>query len=346
MAPRAKRLPLVSESVAVKCDACVEIAGGPACVASCPVEAIARVRPLDAFPAVRALAGLDARVEVDARGESRARESENARAEVDARGEPRRAAWPWVVAAAILGAAIARAPLGRGASGALAGALFALAAAYAIAKRWPRRAGAASARWSARVPFIAHLALGAACAGAVVAHAAARVPSNAAGALHLAFWIATATGALLAIAYRALPPLLARLERRGALPEDLAGRARELDERAFGLLTGKSEALKIVYARILRPYARAWLGAFAGARLDDEERRLRDRAARALKGTRHEGQLDGLDEAVALVVERRALVAQSIVQRVLRAGLPVHVSAAIAAIVLLVAHVVWVVRFR
>jgi hypothetical protein len=41
------------------------------------------------------------------------------------------------------------------------------------------------------------------------------------------------------------------------LAEDLSARARDLDERAFGALSGRSEASKAVYARWLAPYARA-----------------------------------------------------------------------------------------
>src|SRR5262249_30987483 len=154
----------------------------------------ARVRPEDALPQTRAFG---ARMG-DAPRSSDAASRAGGRDEADAGPmPPRRAAWPWVVAAAILGVAIARVPLARVTSGALAGTALALLIAYALVKRLPYRRSARArldatppprARSRVRAPFVAHLALGAVGAGAVVAHAGARTPPNAAGALHVAFW--------------------------------------------------------------------------------------------------------------------------------------------------------------
>jgi hypothetical protein len=132
------------------------------------------------------------------------------------------------------------------------------------------------------------------------------------------------------------------------LPEDLAPRARDLDDRAFGALTGRSEATKAVYARWLAPYARAPLGALTlvlgGGTLREEERRLRARVE-AVLGARA-ATLDGLGDLLRLVVERRALRAQRLLQGLLRVGLPVHVVTVAVTVALLVLHVALVTRGR
>jgi Fe-S-cluster-containing dehydrogenase component/CRP-like cAMP-binding protein len=323
MAPRpaatkARSLPLVASTVAVKCDLCAGVASGPACVSACPVEAAVRVTPAVAVPHVAAAAG---------------------RAPRDARLVAARArAWPWVLGAAVLGACLSRSALAArpAASGAVCGALFVALAGYALIKR------AFVGRLRARPWYIGHLALGALAVGAVFAHAGARVPANSAGALVLAFWGAAAFGALAAVVYRVLPARLTRVERDGALPEALSARAAELDDRLFRALTGKSEGTKAVFARLLRPYADARAGGLAllasGLTLAEEERRLRGRIARALEGR------GDFDELVRVAVERRGLRAQRIAQGVLRALPPLHVVLAAVALALLVVHVVYALR--
>lgn len=345
MAPRAKRrLPLVearpapradepSALVAVKCDLCRDVDGGPACVRACPTDAIVRIRPSEVLPELAAVRGGRAQ---------RALPSP-------------RPAWPSVVGASATAIAIARAAstLPRSATGAAIGALVLLAAAYALVKRFPSRR-ASSARVEAprsrvRVAYVAHLALGALVAGVAFAHAGARLAGGVAGALELAFAATIASGALVGAAYAVVPKLLSRIERRGALPEDLAGRAREIDERIFGALSGRSDVVKALFAGILRPYASSPLGGFAivlrGASLRDEERRARARVDRALAGRAAE-RLHGLDELVRLVVERRAVGAQRALLAILRAALPLHLVATAVALVLVVAHVVAVTRGR
>jgi hypothetical protein len=192
------------------------------------------------------------------------------------------------------------------------------------------------------------MALGTLAPGIVAAHVGRHVAANAAGALLVAFVLASASGIVAALAYRLLPKALSRVERRARLPEDLGPRARELDERAFGALTGRSEAMKAVYARWLAPYALAPLGALAlvlgGRTLRDEEKRLRARVEGVL-GART-ATLDGLDDLLRLVVERRALRAQTVLQALLRGGLPVHVVAVAITLALLVVHAVLVTRGR
>jgi hypothetical protein len=132
------------------------------------------------------------------------------------------------------------------------------------------------------------------------------------------------------------------------LPEDLAARGRELDERAFGALTGRSESTKAAYVRWLAPYARAPLGGVAlivrHTTLRDEESRLRLWIERRMGAQRRD--LDGLDDVVRMAVERRSIRAQRLLQWALRGWLAPHVLAVAVTLVLLVAHAmsVWVTR--
>jgi hypothetical protein len=106
--------------------------------------------------------------------------------------------------------------------------------------------------------------------------------------------------------------------------------------------------MKAVYARWLAPYARAPLGALTlvlgGKTLRGEEKRLRARVEGVL-GPRT-ATLDGLDDLLRLVVERRALRAQTVLQALLRGGLPLHVVAVAVTLALLVLHVALVTRGR
>jgi len=333
MAPRTaearRRLPLASATVAVKCDACREVPGGAACVRACPVDAIARVDPSAAMAEVR-VRGLHARVKS---------------------GLPRRRqAWPWVVAASAVALALARLPVstreGRLASGGIAGLLLLALVGYAAIKRLRRSMAPAAA--NARAHAIAHLVTGVLAAGAVAWHAGSRLHANLAGGLWLSFVAASITGGLAAAAYAVLPRLLARVERRAHLAEDLPARAKDLGERAFGALTGRSEATKAAYGRWLAPYAGAWLGGLrliVGHRvLRDEERRVRAEIERAIGARIH--HLDGIDDLIRLAVERRAVAAQRLLQGALRAVVPVHVVCVAVTAVLLLAHVASVVIVR
>jgi hypothetical protein len=320
----------VSRDVAVKCDMCREIEAGPACVRACPVEAIARIVPLASIADVRkAVAAPPPKQALPAR----------------------RAAWPWLVGAVMLALGAARVPPGspglRMGTGIVAGVMVVALAAYAVVKRRRRdRAGAGVSR--VRPHLVAHMALGLVAVGVVAAHTRWHAPPNVAGALLMVFALASATGALGALAYRLVPPALSRVERRAMLAEDLAARARDLDERAFGALSGRSEASKAVYARWRAPYARAALGGVwmlvLRATLRDEQARLRGRVEGVL-GART-GTLDGLDDLIRMVVERRAVRAQRLLHLALRAWVPVHVVAVGVLAVMLVAHVVVVLGAR
>jgi Fe-S-cluster-containing dehydrogenase component/CRP-like cAMP-binding protein len=311
--------------VAVKCDLCSDRDAGPACVRACPVEAIARVEPLAAMADVREAVGV--RV---------------ARASL-----PRaRPAWPWVLGAAMLALAVTRLPAAsRGglASGIAAGVLVLLLVGYSAIKR----SRLARLPWfpRARPSAVAHLALGVLAVGVVLAHAAWRAPPNVAGAALVAFLFASVSGAVAGLAYAVVPRMLSRVERRARLPEELAPRARELEERTFGALTGRGVASKALYARVLAPYATSALGGLvlvaSGRSLHEEETRLRARIDTLVEG--RSGKLDGLADLVRLVVERRATRAQGLLQGSLRACVPMHLVAVAVALVLIVVHMALVV---
>jgi Fe-S-cluster-containing dehydrogenase component/CRP-like cAMP-binding protein len=360
----------LSPTVAVKCDMCRGLSG-PACVSACPVDAIARIEPTSVFASAPSLrSGLRTSVFASAlldirrpgavgSGPAQKREPERRTECRTPEGSGlertlpvRTAGWPWVVAATIVsavavplsGASSAGSTDSRDArwlTGAVAGALVLSLLAYAAIKRgrwWRKDTG----RSRTRPHAVAHVALGIVALGVVVVHTGARVAPNAAGALLGAFALASATGVLGALAYRFIPRALSRLERTAMLPEDLAVRGRDLDDRIFSALSGRSDATKSAYARWLAPYARAPLGAFAlvarGTRLGDEEKRLRACVDRAT--------LDGLDDLVRLVVERRAVRAQRTLQTLLRSWAPAHVIAVAVTVALLLVHVVCVVRGR
>jgi Fe-S-cluster-containing dehydrogenase component len=307
--------------VAVKCDLCVGRAAGPACVASCPTEAIRRIDPTEELPLLRALAG----------------------------GVPapialaKTRAWPAIAGAACAAMGIALAPLGTWTSGWIAAVALSVLVVYSAAKRVPRVVARLKIPGLARMLYVGHAAIGTVLVGVTVAHTGARVPENAAGGLLIALALVVVTGALGALLNILLPPLLARLERSSVLPEELAPRARDLDERIFEKLSGRTELVKTIFGKVLRPYRRARLGAlvlaFSGRSLRTEEKRIRARIDALLEGKTSE-RLTGLDDLVRLVVERRALGAQAILTRVLRGWLPLHLAATAAAIVLLVLHVV------
>ena len=311
--------------VAVKCDSCRGDPLGPACVRACPVEAIARVDPQAAF------------VEVRRAVEATAPRNSLPRA---------RRAWPWVTGALLPAGTLAtlRATSWNEhlVSGVALGLACAILAGYALVKRRFAR------RLSTRPQTIAHLALGVMAVGGVLAHTGGRFPPGVSGALLLAFLIASATGAIVGLAYRLLPPALARIERQARLPEELPRLAVELRERTFGALSGRSDATKAVYARLLAPYGSASFGSLrllvSRRTLQEEERRLRQRASHI--GGDAAGRLDGVDDLVRLVVERRAVAAQRLLQGVLRLWVPLHIVSVAVAVALLLAHVAIVAGLR
>ena len=330
MAPASDREGLV----AVKCDLCKGKDAGPACVAACPTEAIQRIKPTDALPEVRAVA----RKKASAPG-----------LQLVARARP---AWPTVGGAALasVGASLAFAALPRAMSGVACGVAMAALVAYAVVKRWvvARRPGV-----TARGQYVAHLALGVVTVGAVIGHAGG-LPPHAATSLTTALLTGLlalgAVGAAGAMAYVAVPARLSRIERGGALPEDLPAHARELDERIYRELSGKSELVKTVFAKMLRPYAESAVVGPArlvasGRSLRAEEERVRAGVDAVLEG-RGADKLEGLDALVRAVVERRALRAQRALLFVLRGWLVAHVVLAVVVVALMALHATFALVYR
>jgi hypothetical protein len=235
--------------------------------------------------------------------------------------------------------------------GVAAAVLFVLLAAYGPGKRlvrlWSRRlppGGEAPARVRSMVQpqLDSHVAIGLAAMGCAVAHAGVGGSASSGSGLAVAFLGASALGLLAALAYRVLPRRLSRLERSASLPEDLGALRRELADRLYAAVSGRSDVVKTIFARVLAPYERAPLGwlslILSGRDLGGEQRALRARIDRMLEG-RASSRLGGLDELVRLCVEKRALRAQWVLSSLLRVWLPLHLVAAAVAAVLLVAHV-------
>jgi Fe-S-cluster-containing dehydrogenase component/CRP-like cAMP-binding protein len=336
------------EELAVKCDLCRGYEG-PACVQACPTGSIFRLNPAEEIADVRELF----------RGEARAPQAKAS----TGNGAPL-----LVPGAALAAAGIAVAGLvmqARGlwrpasgvgfAAGALAGVGMVALLAYAIPKRrirlWmkPRGGHAEPHQATSRVrPQLAiHLALGLVTAGLALAHAGARGGGGSGGALLDALVLTSLAGGFAAVAYRLVPPRLARLERTAALPEDLARAREDLLDRLYREASGRSDLVKKIFEKILLPYARSPLGPLAllasGRRLRDEEVALRARIDVVLEG-RGQERLAGLAELLRIVVELRALPAQRWLLGALRAGLPLHVVTFAIATALLALHVVLALR--
>ncbi|WP_437301903.1 cyclic nucleotide-binding domain-containing protein [Sorangium sp. So ce388] len=364
--------------LAVKCDLCRDH-DGPACVKACPTGSIFRVNPAEEIADVRDLLG-GARREQERAGAPRSDAALLAGSAIaaaglgaaglaaHARGDARPgegAAWSAGVAAAA------------------GMALLLLYAVPKRAGRWawmrPRRRDGAAAqhrgdaatandrrdgapedrgdaateergdggpvRSRLRPHLSGHLAIGLVTAGLALAHApwprSGRPTLGA--ALHLAFWATAAAGALTAVAYRLAPRRLARIERTAALPEDFAAARRELLDRFYRGVSGRSDLVKKIVEKILVPYVQSPVGPLAllasGRGLRDEERALRARIDVVLEGRGAE-RLAGLSELIRLSVELRALPAQRALLAALRAGLPAHIITFGVAAALLLLHAI------
>lgn len=345
MAPRKDALPF--PSVAVKCDLCEGVAGGPACVSACPAQAIARIDPNAALAELRLPILNNAKatmLRATAMAQGAVATSEETGA---AMLSSRAAVWPWALGALFGAAGAAGLSFGPWTSGVASGVLVALLVAYAAGKRL--RGPAAIARLRGRIPlarylYIAHVACGVFGAGVIASHASLRVPPNIAGALTIAIALAVVTGAVGALVSAFVPRALSRVERKSVLPEELAARPREIDERIFAALSGKSELVKTLFVKTLRPYRRSWLGPVAlflsRRTLREEERALRARVD-VLTGGKKKGEaLAGIDDLIRLTVEHRAVRLQRLLTWTLRGWLVPHLGATAAAMILLVLHVV------
>ncbi len=324
LAPRsAKRnLPIVrteSNAVAVKCDLCVE-RGEPACVAACPVDAIARVDPSADFDDVRAV--LDA---------PRAEEPHARTSRVVSRA---------VVASSVFfaGAAFfAFESASRRASGFALLALVFFLASYVLVKRFGIRARAQALRrfTKTRAHFIAHLAIGMLTLGVAATHARTH------SALAIAFWSAAFFGLLTATLFAVIPKRLACIQRNVVLPEEIDAKLAALDSRVFRDLSGTSDLLKGLYAKILGPYSRSIVVLVMTCVIARSQRVMRDALATRVHAFVHAGdeRLEGLEGLVSIVVERQAFRAERVLTRALRASTFVHVVIACGLIALVMFHV-------
>ncbi|HSQ67534.1 MAG TPA: cyclic nucleotide-binding domain-containing protein [Polyangiaceae bacterium] len=322
--------------VAVKCDLCRERSPDgepdPACVSACPTGAVLRIDPTEAFEEVRAVLGKKVGA---ASGAARA---------------PARSPLALAMLAAASLAAFGVYALGRamprGYSGALLLGLVLALGGYGLVKRFAAHAPRSARRLVAGRPhYLAHLGLGVLSFGVAAAHARPNEPG--ASALGLAVFVTGALGVVAALLGVAVPRRLTALERAAILPEQTGERGRELDARLFRDLTGKSDLLKGLYARVLRPFARSpWVLARMVV-LAPPQRASRERLTErvvALVGAADDERLEGLEGLVALVVERQALRAQRVLHATMRGAAFTHVVLAVGLALLVVMHLVAQVR--
>ena len=360
------------DDIAVKCDLCRDYQA-PACVQSCPTGALVRLDPSRDIAELGAFLGTahaepkaaDAPRESAAPGQRRARRTPMLH--------------PWAIAIAVAGVPWAWSLhrsgdwTARDGLGLVAGLLAALAvlalAGYLVPKRLVKRAMRPRARRSAarnladsaqparnpqtlaalnatrsrtRSHLRTHIVLGFLALVLVAGHAGTRVPTSPAGAAHVAFWLTALLGIFGLLCYRMLPGRITRLERRGALPEDMVQERAELQARLFRATSGADERIKHVLSRFLIPYARHPLGPLtlllSGRTLAEEERRLQQRID-------DESQEDGgrplaIAPLVRIVVEMRALPIRRWGTWLLRAWLPVHVVMTTVLITCVLLHVI------
>ncbi|HEU5073445.1 MAG TPA: cyclic nucleotide-binding domain-containing protein, partial [Polyangiaceae bacterium] len=308
----------LSELVAVKCDLCRDYEA-PACVRSCPTDALQRLDPRQEFSEVRALFG-----------------GATGPAEPPARGAADRAPRPaWQIGAAIGASAavalfslvaLSLAPAGRVlvfGAGVVAGVGSLLLASHALLKRrvslWLRprdtrglgRTGARSPAGSFLSPWVrAHQSLGLVTLGAAIWHSGFVWPGGASGALLVTLLSLAVTGMFGALCYRLVPRRLSRLEWRGALPEELGRERRELVDRLYRLTSGQDALVKRVTELILVPYSGSiWESLrllVSGRDLKQERARLRRVIDERLEGRGRE-RLLVIDDIIKVVVDLRAL---------------------------------------
>ncbi len=312
------------EAVAVKCDLCVGSSGGPACVQSCPTQALVRVDASAAMVEVAAVLGRAVpTLAVKAR------------------------AWPWITSVGIgLSLSVGAWGSAQHSAGWIAGAgpglrMGWLAAAALLGgagyaglrrRRWPMGRGAAG--------LGLHGILGALAWGAAWAHGGGRFV-GASGALAGVLLAAVSLGLFGLVAYRALPSRLTRLE--ASAPGDQGdGEALDPADALMRAIGGRSDALKRLAAAVLLPYVRRPGGGLvlllSGRSLAAEQQRLRARLGVQLGVERLE-RIEGLSEVLAAVVDARARGPRRTLRGLLRVWLPPHIVLSAVSVVLLVAHV-------
>jgi Fe-S-cluster-containing dehydrogenase component len=343
--------------LAVKCDLCRGFEEGPACVQACPTAAILRVNPAEDIADVRELLG---------GGRKGSAKSTSMRDSAAVAAGAVAGIAVGAVGAVMHGRGLWKPAAGIGwASGVVAAGLFGLLLLYAAPKRLTRlfmhrRAGKAKKSETGAEPQTAvtsrmkpqlagHLALGLASMGFALAHATPSARPTTGSALSIVFFASAIFGGYTAIAYFLIPRTLARIERVAALPEDFALARKELLDRLFREVSGKSDLVKKIFEKILLPYTNAIYGPLAliasRRSLREEERAVRARIEGVLDGRGAE-RLAGLNELVRIVVELRSLPAQRWLLRALRAGLPAHIITFAIAAALLVLHIITATRYR
>jgi Fe-S-cluster-containing dehydrogenase component/CRP-like cAMP-binding protein len=340
----------LSPEVAVKCDLCRDH-DGPGCVQTCPTGAILRLDPSrDVAEVARVLGVSDG-------------------------GSARRSTWARIPAAALITAVVAALAIAGGmaalarqsvhawvpdagpgfVAGIVAAASTVILALHVVVKRvvrlWvrPRSRRRALAGIEQGAPrsrvrrFVRlHVWIGLLAPAAVLGHAGLRIPDGPSGALVAAWWATAALGMFGGLAYAIVPRRLTRLERDGALPEDLRARRTQLVDRLYRAGSGRSDLVRAIAEKILVPYARSVVGPLGllltGRTLSEEEARVHRRVDAMLQGRGAE-RLAGIDEIVRIVVELRALPLRRGLTALLRGFLPLHVVASALVLALLAIHV-------
>ena len=167
------------------------------------------------------------------------------------------------------------------------------------------------------------------------------VHASGTSALAIAFWACAGLGAIAAALAKLVPPRLARIERSALLPEEIPEALAHVDARIFRDLTGRSDLLKGLYARVLRPFSSSLVVLASICVRGTSQRVMRERLGdriRALVGDADE-RLAGLDGLVTSVAERQALRAQRLLGALLRGTSFAHVVLASALAVLVAIHV-------
>lgn len=346
-------------AVATKCDLCRDYEA-PACVQSCPTESLIRLEPQRDFAEVAALLG--------ASGEARRSRVRLGPSLIGIAGAIGLAGT--IAGAGLHQAGALQAGFGWGlASGWLAALSMVGLVAHALPKRvlklWMRpreRSGRDRLidtpdakplpRSRVRPFYLLHIGLGLLLPGMLLAHAGfgGRADPAAATLLVLA-WATLGIGLFGAATHALLPRRLAALERRGALPEDLAFEREHLLDRLQRELSGRPSLVKRMTSDFLLPWARKPLGGVTllllGRELGDQQARLRARIDAALpEELRTQPQaLLGMDECIRIVVELRALPARRLANALLRGWLMPHVLLTGALLVALIVHVLLVTVF-
>lgn len=342
--------------LAVKCDLCRDYEEGPACVQACPTASIFRINPAEEIADLRELLG---------GGRKKARAKSTSLIGISFVLSGLIAGFSIAAVGAVMrGRGLWRPALGLGyASGIAAAVGFGLLLVYAVPKRFMAlgmhkrktekdntdELGSNAVVSRTRPHFLFHLAIGFLAAGFAYSHASISTRPTTGSTLSIAFYSTVILGALSALFYALVPPMLSRIERAAVLPEDYRRVKKELLERLYREVSGRNELMKKIFEKMLLPYINQPLGPLfllmKRVSLREEERAMRGRVEQVLEG-RGSDKLAGLNELIRIAVELRSLPAQRLLSRLLRYGLPLHILTFVIAAVLLILHIVFATRYR